>query len=453
MNNTVIIRNAQIVNEGKIISADVLIENNCIKKIAGNIGAVTAKVELDAKGNYLIPGIIDDQVHFREPGLTHKATIHSESRAGIAGGVTSFMEMPNTVPPAHTHELLEEKYKIASQTSLANYSFFLGASNDNLEEIKKTDPKKVCGVKIFMGSSTGKLVVDNPVALENIFRHSPTLIATHCEDDNIIKANAEKYKQQFGSSIPIECHPLIRNETNCFESSKRAVTLAMKHNARLHILHISTEEELALFVNDIPLKDKNVTAEACVHHLWFSADDYSSLGSLIKCNPAIKEPRHRTAIWKALLDNRIDVVATDHAPHTWEEKHTTTPDGKSDYFKIPSGLPLLQHSFHMMYQSYLNKKISLEKIVEKMCHAPADLFRINNRGYIREGYFADLFLFDPSMKWTVEKSNLYYKCGWSPMEGTSFTGKVTHTLVNGNVVYENGKFHESVMGERLFFDR
>lgn len=430
-----------------------LIENKIIKKIAGSIDGVTADRELDASGKYLIPGIIDDQVHFREPGLTHKATIYSESKAGVAGGVTSFMEMPNTVPPAYTHGLLEEKYAIASQTSLANYSFFLGTSNDNIEEVKKVDPKKICGVKIFMGSSTGKLVVDNPAALENIFRFSPVLIATHCEDDNIIRANAEKYKQQFGHAIPIEYHPMIRSAENCFQSSKLAVTLAMKHSARLHILHISTAEELQLFVNDIPLKDKKVTAEACVHHLWFTADDYARLGSLIKCNPAIKESKNREEIWKALLDNRIDVIATDHAPHTWEEKNATTAEGKPDYFKIPSGLPLLQHTFYMMYQSYLDNRISLERVVEKMCHAPAELFRIKNRGYIREEYFADLFLFDPTVKWKVEKNNLLYKCGWSPLEGTTFTGRVTHTLVNGNVVYERGKFNESIKGDRILFNR
>lgn len=448
-----IIRNAQIVNEGKIVPADVLIKDSRIEKIAGSINGVTADSEIDATGKYLLPGIIDDQVHFREPGLTHKATIYSESKAGIAGGVTSFMEMPNTVPPAYTHELLEEKYKIASETSLANYSFYLGTSNDNLEEIKKTDPGKICGMKIFMGSSTGKLVVDNPEALENIFKYSPTLIATHCEDDKIIKANAEKYKQQFGNAIPVEYHPVIRNEINCLESSKLAVTLAMKHNARLHILHISTADELVLFVNDIPLNKKNVTAEACVHHLWFTADDYKKLGSLIKCNPAIKESRHKTEIWKALLDDRIDVIATDHAPHTWSEKHAQTPDGKPDYFKIPSGLPLLQHSFNMMYQAYLDKKISLEKVIEKMCHAPAEMFRIKERGYIREGYYADLFLFDPDIKWSVSKSNLYYKCGWSPLEGTSFSGKVTHTFVNGNLIYNDGEFFESAKGKRLYFNR
>ncbi|HUM47490.1 MAG TPA: dihydroorotase, partial [Chitinophagales bacterium] len=389
-----LIKNAQIVNEGKIYSGDLLLKNGRIEKIDGQINGNGSETEINAEGCYLFPGIIDDQVHFREPGLTHKATIYSESKAGIAGGVTSFMEMPNTIPPADTHELLEQKYRTAQVTSLANYSFYLGTSNTNLEEIKKTDPSKICGIKIFMGSSTGKLVVDDQSALENIFRHAPTLIATHCETDPLIKLNENHLRAKYGDAIPMELHPIIRNEEQCFASSRMAVILAQKYDARLHILHISTAEELALFSNKLSLADKKITAEVCVHHLWFDSTDYEKLGPQIKCNPAIKNERHKKELLKALLDNRLDVIATDHAPHLWEEKYSMTPEGKINYFKSPSGLPLLQHAFSMMLEFYRQGKISLEKIAEKMSHAPATLFGVKNRGFIREGYAADLFLLD-----------------------------------------------------------
>jgi len=448
-----IIRNATVVNAGKIFSSDVLIMNGRIEKIAGQISEKSFAEEINAEGKFLLPGIIDDQVHFREPGLTHKGTIYSESKAAVAGGVTSFMEMPNTVPPATTIDLLEEKYRIAQITSLANYSFFMGTSNDNIEELKKIDPNKVCGVKIFMGSSTGRLVVDDQMALENIFHYAPTLIATHCETDSVIKANEEKFRKQYGDAIPIELHPVIRNEEQCFQSSSLAITLARNFESRLHILHVSTEEELSLFTNSVPLDKKKITAEACVHHLWFDSDDYARLGTLIKCNPAIKAPHHKQKLLEALLDDRLDIIATDHAPHTWDEKHTLTSDGKINYFKTPSGLPLIQHPLNMMMEFYLQKKISVEKIVEKMCHAPAVCYQVKDRGFIREGYFADLILLDLNNEWKVSKENILYKCGWSPLEGQTFHSRVTHTFVNGRLVYQNGIFDESVNGMRLEFER
>ncbi|HYV95585.1 MAG TPA: dihydroorotase [Chitinophagales bacterium] len=448
-----IIRNATIINEGKIFPADILITNGRIEKLAPQISEKSFAEEINGEGKFLFPGIIDDQVHFREPGLTHKATIYSESKAAVAGGITSFMEMPNTIPPATTIELLEAKYRIAQITSLANYSFFLGTSNDNIEEVKKADPKKICGVKIFMGSSTGKLVVDDPRALENIFHYAPTLIATHCETDSVIKANEEKFRKEYGDAIPVELHPVIRNEAQCYQSSSLAITLAKNFESRLHILHVSTEEELLLFTNSIPLDKKKITAEACVHHLWFDAEDYAPLGTLIKCNPAIKDARHKQKLLEALLDDRLDIIATDHAPHTWEEKHTLTPEGKINYFKTPSGLPLVQHSLNMMLEFYFQKKISLEKIVEKMSHAPAVCYQVKDRGFIREGYFADLILLDLNPEWKVSKENILYKCGWSPLQAQSFHGQVTQTFVNGRLVYSDGLFDESVNGMRLEFER
>jgi dihydroorotase len=397
------------------------------------------------EGKYLLPGCIDDQVHFREPGLIHKATIATESRAAVAGGITSFMEMPNTVPNALTQELLEDKYQIASNSSIANYSFFMGASNDNIEEVLKTDGKSVCGVKIFMGSSTGNMLVDSEKTLEDLFaRVPPMLIATHCEDEATIRANIEKYKAIYGENVPIEMHPIIRNEEACYLSSSLAVRLAKKFNTRLHVLHISTEKELSLFSNDIPLEQKMITAEACVHHLWFSEEDYAEKGNFIKWNPAVKKASDREAIFQAVLDNRIDVIATDHAPHTLEEK-------AQSYFKAPSGGPLVQHALLAMLEKMNEGKISIEKIVEKMAHHPAILFNVIDRGFIREGYFADLVIIDKKQQ-KVEKSKLLYKCGWSPFEGVTFNYSVDKTFVNGNLVYDQGKIIEGVSGQRLKFN-
>lgn len=442
-----IIRNATIINEHKIFHSDILIKNGRIEKIAPGIEVKYAIKEINAEGLHLLPGAIDDQVHFREPGLTHKATIYTESKAAVAGGVTSFMEMPNTKPPAFTQELLEDKYTIGKHTSLGNYSFFMGTSNDNYDEVMRCNEKRkdICGVKIFMGSSTGNLLVDSPLALDKIFGNSELLIATHCEDEKIIKENFAKLKAEKGTLQPAD-HPIIRNEDACFESSFRAIQYAKKYGSRLHILHISTEKELQLFTNLIPLKDKKITAEVCVHHLHFTSDDYESLGNLIKCNPAIKSPGNKAALWPALLDDRLDVIATDHAPHTWEEKNES-------YEKAHAGLPLVQHSIQLMLYYYKQGKISLEKIVEKMCHAVATCFQINDRGFIREGYFADLVLIDIDKPYTVKKENILYKCGWSPLENFTFPGSITHTIINGNVVYENGVFDESNKGMRLQFNR
>lgn len=442
-----IIRNATIINEHKIFHSDILIKNGRIEKIAPGIEVKYAIKEINAEGLHLLPGAIDDQVHFREPGLTHKATIYTESKAAVAGGVTSFMEMPNTKPPAFTQELLEDKYTIGKHTSLGNYSFFMGTSNDNYDEVMRCNEKRkdICGVKIFMGSSTGNLLVDSPLALDKIFGNSELLIATHCEDEKIIKENFAKLKAEKGTLQPAD-HPIIRNEDACFESSFRAIQYAKKYGSRLHILHISTEKELQLFTNLIPLKDKKITAEVCVHHLHFTSDDYESLGNLIKCNPAIKSPGNKAALWPALLDDRLDVIATDHAPHTWEEKN-------EPYEKAHAGLPLVQHSIQLMLYYYKQGKISLEKIVEKMCHAVATCFQINDRGFIREGYFADLVLIDIDKPYTVKKENILYKCGWSPLENFTFPGSITHTIINGNVVYENGVFDESNKGMRLQFNR
>lgn len=440
-----LIKNAQVVNEGKIAVLDILIQDKIIQKIAPTISDVNA-IEIDATEKYVFPGIIDDQVHFREPGLTHKATIYTEAKAAVAGGITSFMEMPNTNPPAITQERLEEKYAIAAQNSLANYSFFMGTTNANADEVLRTNPKNVCGIKIFMGSSTGDMLVENPQTLERIFCNAPTLIAIHSENDKVVKANLELAKQKYGENIPSEAHAEIRNVEACFKMTEYAVGIAKKCNTRLHVLHISTAEELQFFSNDIPLKNKKITSEVCVHHLYFDASDYTHLGNLIKWNPAIKEARHKKALFEALLDDRLDIIATDHAPHTWDEK-------QQPYLQAPSGGPLVQHALNIMLDFYHQGKISLEKIVDKMCHKPAELFEIEKRGYIREGYFADLSIIDLKNQWTVNKSNILYKCGWSAFENKSFTGKVTHTFVSGHLAYNNGVFDESIKGERLRFER
>lgn len=440
-----LIKDIQVVNEGRVFASDVLIKNDRIEKIAPVIdGLAFDYKEVNGSGLHLFPGVIDDQVHFREPGLTHKADIHSEARAGVAGGVTSYMEMPNTIPQAVTQELLEEKYQIAARGSLANYSFYFGATNTNLDELKKTDKSRVCGVKIFAGSSTGNMLVDDPKTLESIFSECDHLIAVHSENEEIIQRNLEIFKQQFGDNIPMKAHPAIRSIEACFTSSEKLVNMAKRNGTRLHILHISTAEELALFRNDIPLKDKKITSEACVHHLWFDASDYDELGGLIKCNPAIKEGRHKAAILKAVNDGTIDVIATDHAPHTWEEK-------QNPYLQCPSGLPLVQHPLLMMLDFYREDKITLEKIAEKMCHDPAVCFRVKERGYIREGYKADLVIVNLNQKYTVNKENIYYKCGWSPLEGHEFGASVVSTYVNGHLAYDNGVFFEDKFGERLVF--
>jgi dihydroorotase len=443
---SLLLLNANIVNEGHISQKDLLIENGIIAQIGSDLSSHKADQVLDLKGKYLLPGVIDDQVHFREPGLTHKGNIESESRAAVAGGITSFMEMPNTVPNALTIPLMEDKYQIAFKTSLSNYSFFMGGSNDNMEELLKVNPKTVCGIKVFMGSSTGNMLVDNAQTLENIFKNSPMLVATHCEDEETIKRNSELYKQKYGDDISADYHAEIRSEEACYKSSSLAVSLAEKFKTRLHILHISTEKEIALFDNSIPLKDKKITAEVCVHHLWFDRSDYQKLGTLIKWNPSIKEPHHKEALFKALLDDRLDIIATDHAPHTWDEK-------QSNYWKAPSGGPLVQHSLPAMLEFYHEGKISLEKIVEKMSHSPAICFQIEKRGFIREGYWADLTVVDLKNPWTVSKENIYYKCGWSAFEGKEFKSKVTHTIVSGHLAYSEGKFDNSTMGKRLSFDR
>lgn len=442
--NTVLVKNATIINEGQQLVRDVLIKDGRIDMIGEGIQPAGNYREINAEGLFLLPGVIDDQVHFREPGLTHKATIGTEAAAAVAGGVTSFMEMPNTNPPALTHEKLEEKYAIAAHTSVANYSFFMGVSNDNADEVLRTNEKKkdVCGVKIFMGSSTGNMLVDNYVTLNRIFSETELLIATHCEDERIINENKLKYPDADNASY----HPLIRNIDACFESSFSAVQLAKKYNSRLHILHISTAKELQLFSNMLPLADKRITAEVCVHHLYFTADDYARYGNLIKCNPAIKAPENRLALWEGLLDDRLDIIATDHAPHTWDEK-------QQPYQQAPSGVPLVQHSLLIMLEFVKLGRISIEKVVEKMSHAPATCFSIAERGYIREGYFADLVLVDMNTTTEVRKDNILYKCGWSPFEGHRFPAAITHTLVNGEIVYESGIVNTNVRGKRLTFDR
>ena len=440
-----LIKNAQIVNEGKIFKSDLLIEGQIIKKIANSINENVDKC-IDAEGLHLIPGIIDDQVHFREPGLTHKADIYTESKAAIAGGITSFMEMPNTNPQTLTQELLEEKFKVGDKKSLANFTFFMGVSNNNLEEVLKTDPKNVGAIKIFMGSSTGDMLVDDKNVLEEIFKKSKCLIAVHCEDETIIKENIQKAIKQYGDNIPINLHPEIRSVEACYKSSSFAVELAKKHNTRLHVFHLSTEKEISLFENNIPLKDKKITAEVCIHHLYFNSDNYKEKGSYIKWNPAVKNKSDQIALLNALIENKIDVIATDHAPHTIDEKN-------NNYLKAPSGGPLVQHGLGVMLKFVNQNKISLEKVVEKMCHNPSICFKIEKRGFIRENYFADLVLVDINKKYEVKKEDLLYKCKWSPFEGDELFGKVNYTIVNGNIVYENGRFNESIKGMRLTFNK
>ena len=439
-----LLKNGTIVNEGLSIQLDVLIRNNRIEKVAQGISDDIAQV-IDVSGKLILPGCIDDQVHFREPGLTHKATIYTESRAAVAGGITSFMEMPNTTPNATTQNLLEDKYQIARNNSIANYSFYMGATNDNLEEVLKTNAAEVCGVKVFMGSSTGNMLVDNEKTLAGLFSHVPMLIATHCEDERTVQKNLMEAKLKYGDSIPMELHPIIRNEEACYLSSSLAVDLARKNSARLHVLHISTAKETSLFNNQLALKDKKITAEACVHHLWFSEEDYASKGTLIKWNPAVKSKTDRDGIWEALLDNRIDVVATDHAPHTIEEK-------ENPYAKSPSGGPLVQHALLSMLEHAKNGKITIERIVEKMAHNPAILFRVKDRGFIREGYYADLVIVDPGSSYSVNKNTLLYKCGWSPFEGITFSHSIDRTFVNGGLVFEHDSIVENNSGMRLKFD-
>ena len=443
----ILIKNARIVNEGTITQGDVLIVDDVIAEIAKSISAKTGDTKIiDADGHYLIPGMIDDQVHFREPGLTHKATIETESRAAVAGGITSFIEMPNTVPQATTIDLLEDKFAIAAKTSWANYSFMFGGTNDNLDEILKVDPKKVAGLKLFLGSSTGNMLVDNPEVLEEIFSKTNLLISAHCEDEATIKKNMEAALVEYGEDIPIENHPKIRSAEACYISSSNAVALAKKTGARLHVFHLSTEKETHLFSSKKPLHQKKITAEVCIHHLWFTDADYAEKGTKIKWNPAVKSEADRDGLWKALNDGRIDVIATDHAPHTIEEKANV-------YTKAPSGGPLVQHALEALFEMHHREKISVEKIVEKTAHNPAILFEIENRGFIKEGYKADLVLIDPNAPWTVTKDNLVYKCGWSPFEGTTFTSRITHTFINGVLAYENGKYVNRTHGERLTFTR
>lgn len=445
--NRILIKNAKIVNEGQVFEGDVLIEDDYIVDIAESISAKSAATTIiDAEGNYLIPGMIDDQVHFREPGLTHKGDIASESKAAIAGGITSFIEQPNTIPNAVTQEILEEKYQIAAQNSYANYSFMMGATNDNLEEVLKTNPKNVAGIKIFLGSSTGNMLVDNEVVLEKIFASTPLLIAVHCEDEQTIKDNLEAYIEKYGDDVPVTAHHLIRSEEACYLSSSKAIALAKKTGARLHIFHLSTAREMELFTNKIPLQDKKITAEVCIHHLWFTNEDYATKGNFIKWNPAVKTAQDRDALWEALLDDRIDVIATDHAPHTLEEK-------QQSYLKAPSGGPLVQHALVALFEAYHQGKISIEKIVEKAAHNPALVFKIEKRGFIKVGYYADLVIVNAGLPWQVKKENILYKCGWSPFEGFTFTSRVTHTFVNGQLVYHNFKVKEIRAGKRLLFDR
>lgn len=441
----ILIKNARLVNEGRILEGDLLTDGPYIAKIGHNLSDPTAET-IDADGNYLLPGLIDDQVHFREPGLTHKGTIATESRAAIAGGITSYIEQPNTVPNAVTQERLAEKYAIAAATSFANYGFMMGGTNDNLEEILKTDIRTVPGLKLFLGSSTGNMLVDNEEVLERIFSSTPLLISTHCEDEATIRQNLEKYKEIYGEDIPVSAHPLIRSAEACYLSSSKAIALAKKTGARLHVFHLSTAKEMDLFRNDIPLAEKKITAEVCLHHMWFSDADYATKGNFIKWNPAVKTATDRDALWQAVLDDRIDVFATDHAPHTLEEK-------SQPYLQAPSGGPLVQHALVAWFETFFDGKISLEKIVEKACHNPAILFQVEKRGFLREGYYADLVLVKPNADWTVDRSQLLYKCGWSPFEGQRFRSAVTHTVLNGQLVYENGSVLPGRAAQRLTFDR
>ena len=442
-----LIKNAKIVNEGEIVNGDILIEGEIITKIAPSISPKSADVNVfDAEGQYVLPGAIDDQVHFREPGLTHKANIETESRAAIAGGITSFIEMPNTNPQTTTIEALNDKFDRAEKTSLANYSFMFGGTNDNLEEILKVNKKEVAGLKLFLGSSTGNMLVDNPEVLEKIFKSTDLLISVHCEDEATIKANLEIYKERYGDDIPVHFHPIIRSEEACYLSSSKAIELAKKTGARLHVFHLSTGKETELFDNSIPLKDKKITAEVCIHHLWFCDKDYDEKGTLIKWNPAVKTEKDRDQLLKALLDDKIDVIATDHAPHTFEEKSNV-------YTKAPSGGPLVQHALPALLEMHHDGDISIEKIVEKFCHNPAILFDVEKRGFIKEGYYADLVIVNLNNPWTVKKENILYKCGWSPFEGTTFKSRITHTFINGGLAYKNFNFYDTKYAKRLTFDR
>jgi dihydroorotase len=446
MQKGILIQNATIVNENKIFTGDVLLENELIKKISSEIKPTENVEIINAKGKYLIPGFIDDQVHFREPGLTHKANIATESRAAIAGGITTFIEMPNTVPQATTQKLLEDKFKIAAVDSYANYSFMFGGTNNNLEELLKTDPKKVAGIKLFLGSSTGDMLVDNEEVLEKIFSSTKMIISVHCEDEGTVRKNTAIYKEKYGDDIPLKYHPLIRSEAACYLSSSKAIELAKKTGARLHIFHLSTAKETHLFRNDIPLEEKQITSEVCIHHLWFNDKDYEEKGTHIKWNPAVKTEKDRLGLWKALLDDRIDVLATDHAPHTLDEKN-------NNYLNAPSGGPLVQHALIALLEKVKEGVIPIEKAVEKMSHNPAKLFQIEKRGFIKEGYFADIVLIDVNKPQTVTKDNILYKCGWSPFEGTTFSSTITHTFVNGHLMYNNGIFNDTVKGKRITFNR
>lgn len=446
MAKSILIKNATIVNENNTFNGDVLIENEIIKEISSEIKIAQNTEVIEANGKYLIPGFIDDQVHFREPGLTHKANIASESRAAVAGGITTFIEMPNTVPQATTQELLEDKFKIAANDSYANYSFMFGGTNDNLDELLKTDPNQVAGIKLFLGSSTGNMLVDNEAVLEKIFSSTKMIISVHCEDEATIRKNTAEFKEKYGDDIPVKYHPIIRSEEACYLSSSKAIELAKKTGARLHIFHLSTAKETELFRNDIPLEEKQITAEVCIHHLWFSDKDYAEKGTHIKWNPAVKTEKDRQGLWKALLDDRIDVLATDHAPHTLKEKTNV-------YTQAPSGGPLVQHAVTAILEKVKEGVISIEKAVEKMSHNPAKLFQIEKRGFIKEGFYADLVLIDTNQKQTVSKENILYKCGWSPFEGTTFSSTITHTFVNGNLMYNEGVFNDDIKGKRLTFNR
>ncbi len=446
MKKSYLIQNAKIVNENRVFSGDVLIKDEIISKIADKIEPTGDETVIDANGKYLIPGMIDDQVHFREPGLTHKANIATESKAAVAGGITSFIEMPNTSPQATTQELLEDKFEIASKTSYANYSFMFGGTNDNLDELLKTNPRNVAGIKLFLGSSTGNMLVDNEEVLEKIFSSTDLVISVHCEDEGTIRKNTAEFKEKYGDDIPVKFHPIIRSEEACYLSSSKAIELAKKTGARLHVFHLSTAKETELFRNDIPLKDKKITAEVCIHHLWFTDADYDRKGTHIKWNPAVKTQQDKDGLWKALLDDRIDVIATDHAPHTLEEKANV-------YTKAPSGGPLVQHAVVALFEKVKEGVISIEKVVEKMCHNPAILFQVEKRGYIKEGYYADIVLVDPNDPWEVSRDNVLYKCGWSPFEGVTLSSKITHTFINGNLMYDNGVFNEEIKGKRLLFER
>jgi len=441
-----LIKNGNIVNEGIVRKGDILVQDGTIVRIADSIEQTQDVQIIDATGKYVVPGMIDDQVHFREPGLTHKGDIESESRAAVAGGITSFIEQPNTVPNAVTQELLEQKYDIASSKSFANYSFMMGGTNDNLDELLQTNPRNVAGIKLFLGSSTGNMLVDRQDVLEKIFSSTSMLIAVHAEDEGTIQANLQKHKEEYGEDIPVECHPIIRSEEACYISSSQAIELAKKTGARLHVFHVSTGKETELFRNDIPLKDKKITAEVCVHHLWFTDQDYATKGNFIKWNPAVKTAADKEKLWEALLDGRIDVIATDHAPHTKEEK-------SKKYAQAPSGGPLVQHALVSLFEAKKQGKITVEKIVEKTAHNPAILFQIEKRGFLKEGYHADIVLIDPNKSWEVSQDNILYKCGWSPFEGSVFSSKVTHTFVNGCLVYENDQVNEVHCGQRLLFER